>query len=92
MSSRPQATPSPRRFTDRLAGFELAAGSAEKAAVLLGGSEQLLRGRKRLPHEQGVFEHQRVAVTERLTKEEFEAAFGRGLDMTFDELLDFAVG
>ena len=75
-----------------VAGFELAAGSAEKAAVLLGGSEQLLRGRKRLPHEQRVFERHRVAVMERLTNEEFEAAFGRGLALTFDELLDFAVG
>jgi hypothetical protein len=74
------------------AGFELAAGSAEKAAVLLGGSEQLLRGRKRLPHEQRVFERQRVAAMESLTKEEFEAAFERGLALTFDELLDFAVG
>lgn len=75
-----------------VAGFELAAGSAERAAVLLGGSEQLLRGRKRLPHEQKVFERHQVAVMERLTKEEFEAAFGRGLALTFDELLDFAVG
>ena len=75
-----------------VASFELAAGSAERAAVLLGGSEQLLRGRKRLPHEQKVFERHQVAVMERLTKEEFEAAFGRGLALTFDELLDFAVG
>ncbi len=75
-----------------VAGFELAAGSAEKAAVLLGGSEQLLRGRKRLPHEQKVFERQRMAVMGRLSKEEFEVAFGRGLALTFDELLDFAVG
>lgn len=75
-----------------VAGFELATGSAEKAAVLLGGSEQLLRGRKRRPHEQRFFDGQRVAIMERLTKEEFEEAFGRGLAFTFDELLDFAVG
>lgn len=74
-----------------VAGFELAAGSPEKAAVLLGGSEQLLRGRKRLPHEQKVFERQRMAAMERLTKDEFESAFERGLAMTFDDLLEFAV-
>ncbi|MGH8959432.1 MAG: hypothetical protein ACRDVK_12260 [Acidimicrobiia bacterium] len=74
-----------------VAGFEVAIGSAEKAAVLLGGSEQLLRGRKRLPQEQRVFERQRAVVLERVSREEYEAAFGRGLAVSFDELLDFVV-
>ena len=75
-----------------VAGFELATGSPEKAAVLLGGSEQLLRGRKRMPQEQRVFERQRDTALKHLSREEYEAAFERGLALTFDELLDFAIG
>lgn len=74
-----------------LAGLELAAGSAEKAATLLGGSEPLLRGRKRLPHEQRVFDRHRAKVIEAVSADVYEAAFQRGVGFTFDELLDFAI-
>ncbi|HEX2421370.1 MAG TPA: AAA family ATPase, partial [Acidimicrobiia bacterium] len=75
-----------------VAGFELTTGSPERAATLLGGSEQLLRGAKRLAHQQRRFDRLRASVEESLPTDEYEACFQRGLHDTFDELLDFAVG
>jgi predicted ATPase/class 3 adenylate cyclase len=74
-----------------VAGFELTTGSPERAATLLGGSEQLLRGAKRLPHEQRLFDRLRASVLESFSAEEFEFCFQRGFTFAFDELLDFAV-
>jgi hypothetical protein len=74
-----------------VAGLELTSGSPQRAATLLGGSEQLLRGAKRLAHEQRSFDRLRASVLESLSAEEFEVCFQRGFQFAFDELLDFAV-
>jgi non-specific serine/threonine protein kinase len=74
-----------------LAGFELAAGDPVRAAILLGGSEQLLKGARRLAHEASAFERRKAAVLETLPAPNFETAFAKGLTLDFEELFDFAM-
>ena len=77
-------------FTE-MARHELALGFTARAATLLGGSEQLLRDSKRLPHQQAHFEEQKAAVQASMPAAEFDAAFHRGLTFPVDDLFDFAI-
>jgi hypothetical protein len=81
-----------RGLFDEWAGLELARGAAERAATLLGGAEQLVRGAQRYPHEQAAFDRRRDAVRSALAPEVFERAWQRGLAFSFDEFLDFVTG
>ena len=78
-----------RGLFDEWAGLELARGAAERAATLLGGDEQLVRGAQRYPHEQAAFDRRRDAARSALAAEVFERAWQRGLAFSFDEFLDF---
>jgi predicted ATPase/class 3 adenylate cyclase len=77
---------------DEWAGLELSRGAAERAATLLGGAEQLVRGAQRLPHEQAAFDRRCLAARSALTPAIYEGAFARGMVFSFDELLDFLLG
>jgi tetratricopeptide (TPR) repeat protein len=81
-----------RGLFDEWAGLELARGAAERAATLLGGAEQLVRGGLRLPHEQAAFDRRRAGVEGALAPEVFDQAWQKGTSFSFDELLDFVTG
>jgi non-specific serine/threonine protein kinase len=81
-----------RGLFDEWAGLELARGAAERAATLLGGAEQLVRGAERLPHEQAAFDRHRAGVESALDPEVFEQAWQKGTSFSFDEFLDFVTG
>lgn len=74
------------------AEFELALGFGQRAAVLLGASEQLLRGARRMAHEEAAFERKRAMVLAHVSAIEYAEAFERGRSMPFDDLLEFAAG
>ena len=74
---------------DQWAGLELTRGASERAATMLGGAEQLLRGTKRLPHEQAVVDRRVQAARDALPPDVFEQAWQRGMSASFDEFLDF---
>jgi tetratricopeptide (TPR) repeat protein len=81
-----------RGLFDEWAGLELARGAAERAATLLGGAQQLVRGAERLPHEQAAFDRRREGVESALAPEVFEQAWQKGMSFSFDEFLDFVTG
>ena len=76
---------------DEWARIESARGASERAATLLGGADQLVGGAKRLPHEQAAVDRGRRAMEDAISPEAFERAWQKGMNFSFDELLDFAI-
>ena len=76
---------------DEWAGIELARGAAERAATLLGGRRSTRSGGKRLPHEQAAVDRRRRAMQDAMSPEAFERAWQKGMNFSFDELLEFAI-
>jgi predicted ATPase/DNA-binding CsgD family transcriptional regulator len=76
-----------------LASIEMARGSAERAATLLGGSEgifQSIPSQLMEPFREG---HERtiVAAREALGDDAYRSAFAAGIGLTRDEIVDYAV-
>jgi hypothetical protein len=80
-----------RGLFDEWAGIESARGAAERAATLLGGADQLVRGAKRLPYEQVAADLRRRAIEDAMSAEVFHRAWQKGMNFSVDELLDFAI-
>lgn len=79
-----------RQVFEEWAELELARGNPDRAATLLAGADQLLRGSKRLPHIQAAFDDREARASALLTPEDFHQAWQRGSAFSFDELVDFA--